>query len=102
MDEGGNVLAETARKEHDKTSRAKRVVLQAFNPGENSAQPVISLDAANVKFDPSDLKPDYIGVNADPSADDGDTDWTIFEFTYSGDNVTQIVRSVGSWTDRAA
>lgn len=87
--------------EHDASSKAKRVVVRSYNPGEASYQPFVQLDAAKVKFDASDASPTYIGVNADSTATDGATDWTLYKFTYSGSDVTQIVRKVGSWTDRA-
>ncbi len=55
-----------------------------------------------VKFDDSDLLPDYIGMNKDADATDGATDWLILKNTYSGDDVTQIQFKVGTWTGREA
>lgn len=101
MSHTGNRQPEISAEEHDHNAMAKRVVLRAYNPGEASPQPVVILDAAKVKFDASDAAPTYIGVNADSSAADGDTDWTLYKFTYSGSDITQIVRKVGSWTNRA-
>lgn len=54
-----------------------------------------------IKFDPSDKKPDYIGLNVSADALDIDTDWEISKFTYSGNDVIQIERRTGAWQDRA-
>lgn len=97
----GNKQPSISSDEHDAVAKAKRVALRSYNPGEASYQPFVQLDAAKVKFDTDDSAPIYIGVNADSTATDGATDWTLYKFTYSGSNVTQIVRKVGSWTDRA-
>ena len=57
--------------------------------------------AALIKFDADDSAPTYIGLNTDPNASDGDKNWQIIKFTYSGSNVTQIKIKYGSWTARA-
>ena len=58
--------------------------------------------AHDIRFDASDLKPDYIGLNRSTDAVDGATNWVLFKFSYSGDDVTRIQKSNGSWTDRAS
>ena len=44
---------------------------------------------------------DYMGINNDGSAADGDTDWIVFKYTWSGGNCTKIQMLIGSWTGRA-
>jgi hypothetical protein len=56
---------------------------------------------AYIQFDADDSAPDYIGLHTDKSASDDDTNWKIYKFTYSGDNVTTIKLTYGSWTNRA-
>ncbi len=56
----------------------------------------------NIKYDASDSQPNYIGLNLDADALDSDSDWEIFKFTYSGSNVTQILRKTGTWSGRVA
>jgi hypothetical protein len=58
--------------------------------------------AGIVKFDPDDSKPTYIGINKDADALDTASDWEVFEFTYSGDNITKIRKKTGSWTGRGS
>jgi hypothetical protein len=53
-------------------------------------------------YDPDDSAPIYLGTNSAPDADTAIGDWEILKFTYSGANVTKIVRRVGSWTGRTA
>ena len=57
---------------------------------------------ADIQFDASDAAPDYIGLNILKGASDGATDWKIYKFTYSGDNVTRIQLAYGTWTGRIA
>lgn len=59
-------------------------------------------EAQAVQFDPDDSKPDYVGMNNSADASDDTEDWRIFKFTYSGSNVTKIVKKIGSWTNRAS
>ena len=61
-----------------------------------------AVDAKIIKFDASDTAPDYIGLNEDKAAAEGDTDWIVLKFTYAGTAVTQIEKAVGSWTGRPA
>lgn len=102
MSHTGNTQPQIDQEEHDHTARAKRVVLQSYNPGEADWQPFVSLEAGRVKFDADDSAPTYIGINADPDANDAATDWTVFKFTYSGSAVTAIQRKVGAWSNRAS
>lgn len=43
----------------------------------------------------------YSGINGNYSAADGDTDWYITKFTWSGSNCTKKQRRLTSWTNRA-
>lgn len=54
-----------------------------------------------IRFDPNDSAPIYIGINKLEQTVDDDR-WVIFKFTYSGENVTVIERAIGSWTGRAS
>jgi hypothetical protein len=45
---------------------------------------------------------DYKGCNTNPTAADGDTNWIIYKYSYTGSDVTMIQMRVGSWTGRAA
>ena len=55
-----------------------------------------------ILFDANDSAPTYIGVNVNPGATEGQADWLVYKFTYSGSNVTKIEARNGSWTGRAA
>ncbi len=57
--------------------------------------------ARDVRFDPNDSAPNYIGVNETQNAGTDATDWIVYKFTYSGSNVTRIQIAMGSWDDRA-
>ncbi len=59
-----------------------------------------SLFAQDIRFDPNDSVPDYIGLHAETSADVSATGWIIFKFTYSGSNVTRIQKTKGKYADR--
>ena len=63
-----------------------------------------SLDTSGAyfQFDADDSAPTYIGIHVDPDADDDNTDWKIFKFTYSGDNVTSIRKKTGVWSHRTS
>jgi len=54
------------------------------------------------KFDYTSGDLDYMGENENSSAADGDTDWTVYKFTWVGLNCTVIQKRSGSWTGRAA
>jgi hypothetical protein len=55
---------------------------------------------ADVRFDPHDALPTYIGLNLENNASTGADDWKIYRFTYSGSNVTRIQVGYGSWDAR--
>jgi len=55
----------------------------------------------DVRFDPDDSSPNYIGL-ASKSLATSDTSWTVLKFTYSGDNVTRIQKATGAWDSRAS
>lgn len=62
-----------------------------------------SLGAEQILFDADDSAPTYIGINRDANASQTTSqDWVIFKFTYSGSNVTQIIKKRGAWVDRAS
>ena len=54
-----------------------------------------------VKFDWTSGNLDYKGVNANADAADGDTDWTIYKYTWVSSNPTVVQERQGSWTLRA-
>jgi hypothetical protein len=60
-----------------------------------------SLMAQDIRFDPNDSAPLYIGLNPSTNASDGSVAWIIYKFTYDGANVTRIQKSSGTWTGRA-
>ena len=57
---------------------------------------------ADIRFDPDDSLPDYIGLHITNGASQGDLEWKVYKVTYSGSNVTRIQLAYGSWTGRAA
>lgn len=57
--------------------------------------------AADVRFDPDDSTPEYIGLHVTNGADTASTNWKIYKFTYSGENVTRVQLAYGAWDDRA-
>ena len=67
--------------------------------------PAIASDAgfgADVRFDPNDSAPDYIGTHVTQGAATSDSGWKILKFTYSGANVTRIQLAYGAWDSRAS
>ena len=56
---------------------------------------------AEVRYDPDDSTPNYIGMSATELAT-SDTGWVIFKFTYSGSNATRIQKKRGSWDNRTS
>lgn len=58
---------------------------------------------ADVRFDPDDSTPDYIGLNLDNGAAIESTSWKIYKFTYtpSTTKVTRIQLAYGAWSNRA-
>jgi hypothetical protein len=57
---------------------------------------------ADIYFDPSDSKPDYIGLNMLLNASTAGSDWKVYKFTYSGDSSTRIQFNYGAWNNRAS
>ncbi len=55
----------------------------------------------DIRFDPDNSAPDYIGINQETDASDDNNGWVIYKFTYSGGNVTRIQKVRGAWGDRA-
>jgi len=93
--DGKTVYLEKEDAEHaDLTANAKRII--SVDADGNVK------DAFFVKFDPDDSSPTYIGTNNDADASTSSTDWLIFKFTYSGSNITDIVKKAGAWTNRAS
>jgi len=57
----------------------------------------------DIRFDVSDLLPNYIGLNVAQPASADATDWKVYKFTYDGsNNATRIQVAYGSWTNRAS
>lgn len=57
---------------------------------------------ADIQFDASDAAPTYIGLHVTKGASDGDENWKVYKFTYSGSDVTRIQLAYGTWTGRAS
>lgn len=53
-------------------------------------------------FDPSDATPTYVGTHDFSDAAVTEDKWTILKYTYSGSDVTKIVRKEGVWANRAS
>lgn len=58
--------------------------------------------AGDIRFDPDDSAPDYVGLNLKNSALTSSEDWLVYKFNYSGSNVTRIQKARGSWDNRAS
>ena len=54
----------------------------------------------DIRFDPDDSQPIYIGLHITNGAATTDTGWTVYKFSYSGSNVTRIQLAYGSWDNR--
>ena len=85
---------------HDKDQRSliRDMVVRAFN---EPAQRVSMANFKDIRFDPDDNQPTYIGLNAE-GLDTSDGSWVIYKFTYSGSNATRIQSIVGVWDDRVS
>lgn len=58
---------------------------------------------AQIRFDASDVLPDYVGLHDTATAVEADTNWKVYKFTYNvSSEVTRIQFLYGSWTGRAA
>ena len=64
---------------------------------------VVDPTALDIRFDPTDVTPIYIGMEFDNyDASTSTTTWTVLKQTFSGINVTRIQRRTDiAWTDRA-
>jgi hypothetical protein len=51
----------------------------------------------DVRYDPDDLQPVYLGLHLDKNADTTDNKWKIYKYTYTGTNVTRIQLAYGNW-----
>jgi len=69
--------------------------------GTHCARIMDSVEANVIKFDADDSAPDYIGIHETATAAGSDANWTVFNFTYSGDNITQITKAIGDWDGRS-
>ena len=58
----------------------------------------------DIRYDPSDSQPTYIGIVFDThDANTGTTVWRVFKFTYTGTAATRIQRRDNiEWDERAA
>ena len=63
-------------------------------------QPVDLGWSAEIKFDPSDATPTYIGLHTQAGASESDTGWKVYRFFYSGSDVTGVRLGYGDWTTR--
>ena len=54
-----------------------------------------------VRFDPDDSLPNYIGLNTVNGADTSVSDWKLYKLTYSGLNITRVQLAYSSWDGRA-
>lgn len=103
----GNVVPSIVGAEHigpDATGdniEAKRVALYEFNAGTDGWQRK-GAGYSDIRFDPNDSAPNYIGKNSTQGIATSDPSWTIYKFTYSGSDVTRIQKKTGAWDDRAS
>jgi hypothetical protein len=68
-----------------------------------NARPPQTIDAgifADIRFDPNDSAPDYIGLHITNGADTSALDWRIYKFTYIGSDATRIQMAIGAWDNR--
>lgn len=70
--------------------------------GFNLDRVVLGFDAKDVRFDPDDSAPNYVGLHESQGAATSDSHWVVIKFTYSGSNVTRIQKAKGAWDDRAS
>ena len=62
-------------------------------------------NAHDVRFDPDDSRPNYIGLNQENGAAITASTWEIFQFTYTtttSSDVARIRRTTGIWDNRAS
>ena len=58
--------------------------------------------AGDIRFDPSDALPDYIGLHVTNNESTASTSWKVYKFTYSGTDVTRVQLAYGTWDGRVA
>lgn len=68
-----------------------------YNPVTGGMDRVVGMDESYIKIDSADPSDQYVGLNANFSALDGDSTWLIYHIEPS-----QIKRATGSWTDRSS
>jgi hypothetical protein len=59
----------------------------------------------DIRFDPHDGTPDFIGINVACGASTANTDWKVYKFFYASaasTTVAEIRLGYGSWGGRAA
>ena len=101
MAEEFNGQSHYERTEHEASNKAKKVNPYQWNAGTLQWEKVGGVEPNYVLFDPNDATPTYIGLNSSVLATTSQTDWTIYKFTYSSGDVTQIKKNTGAWTNRA-
>lgn len=75
---------------------------RTVNVNQRPPQLVDSAFYADIRFDPDDSAPDYVGLHLTNGADTTDTNWKIYKFSYTGTNAERIQVAYGTWTGRAA
>ena len=58
--------------------------------------------AADIRFDPSDAQPIYLGLNVLNNASTASADLKIYKITYSGVATTRIQLAYGTWDARSS
>lgn len=104
MSDGAITDPSLNRTEHiDENISAKRVGGYAYDAVTGQwTRSEAGIKYSYFQFDPDDSAPNYIGKNTNSAALDGDSTWVIYKFTYSGSNVTKIVKKTGTWSGRVA
>lgn len=67
--------------------------------------PARDLNAHDVRFDPTDKRPIFVGINQNFAADSTTSnDWEVWSIAYdtASSNVVRYRRRQGTWTGRAA
>jgi hypothetical protein len=70
----------------------------------NSIRPQMSDSGiwGDIRFDPSDAAPNYIGLHVTNGASEDATDWKVLKFTYTSTDTSRVQLAYGSWTNRAS
>lgn len=56
----------------------------------------------DIRYDPDDSAPIYMGLNTSNGASTASATWKIYKNTYSGSNITRTQVDYGSWDGRVA